>query len=138
MNILLVESDDVMRSLFQAVLERDGFHVMAVKNNQEGLAASGAMPFDLVVAQFFAQADAAGIADLLAALSVRAPRCKLLAVISVLRITSSEAVSMRRMLNPWRTVDLTWGGHELLDACRDAAKERRQSTPPAALREQSI
>lgn len=132
MNILLVESDDVMRSLFQAALERDGFRVMAVKDNQEGLAASGAMLFDLVVAQFFAEADAAGIADLLAALSARAPRCKLLAVISGFQIKSSEAVSVRQMLNPWRTVDLTWGGHVLLDACRDAAKERRPHALPVA------
>lgn len=137
-NILLVESDDLMRSLFQDALEREGFHVVAVKDNQEGFAASGAMSFDLVVAQFFSEADAVGIADLLTALNTRTPRCKLLAVISGFRIKSSESVSLRRMLNPWRTVDLTWGGHVLLDACRDAAKERRQGAPLLALKEQSI
>ena len=125
MNILLVESDGFIRSLFQAALERDGFHVMAVKDNQEGLAASGAMPFDLIVAQFFTEADAAGITKLLAALRARAPRCKLLAVISGFRMKFSEVMSMRRQLHPWRTVDLTRGGHVLLDACRDAAKEQR-------------
>jgi DNA-binding NtrC family response regulator len=135
MNILLVESDGFMRSLFQAALERDGFRVMAVKDNQEGLAASGARLFDLVVAQFFAEADVAGIADLLAALRARAPQCKLLAVISGFRMKSSETMSMQRLLNPWRTVDLTWGGHVLLDACRDAAAEQRSRTLAVAANE---
>jgi len=135
MNILLVESDDFIRSLFRVALEGDGFHVLAVKDNQEGLAASGAMPFDLVVAQFFVEAGVAGIADLLAALRARAPRCKLLAVISGFQIKMSEALSMRRLLNPWRTVDLTCGGHVLLDACRDAAQEQRPHTLPVAANE---
>lgn len=138
MNILLVESDDFMRSLFQTALEQDRFHVVAVKDKQEGLTASGAMPFDLVVAQFVAEADAAGIADLLTALRARALRCRLLAVISGFRIKSSEAMSIRRMLNPWRTVDLTWGGHVLLDACRDAAKDRRPHARPVASNEQFL
>jgi len=138
MNILLVEPDDVMRSLFQVALERDGFRVMAVRDNREGLAVSDAMPVDLVVAQFFDEADAAASADLLAALRARSPRFKLLAVISGFRTTATAVTSLRRVLNPWRTVDLTWGGQVLIDACRAAAKERRQSAPSAALREQSI
>ena len=138
MNILFVESDDLMRSLFQAVLARDGFHVMAVRDNQEGLAASGTTPFDLVVAQFFTEADASGITKLLAALRARAPRCKLLAVISGFRIKSSEALSIKRLLNPWRTVDLTWGGHVLLDACQDAAKERYPHALPVAANGQTL
>jgi len=138
MNILLVESDDFIRSLFQVALEGDGFHVVAVKDNQEGLAASDAMPFDLVVAQFHAEGDAAGVTDLLAVLRARAPRCKLLAVISGFQIKSSEAKSMRRLLNPWRTVDLTWGGHVLLDACQDAAMEQQPHAFPIAANEQSL
>lgn len=138
MNILLIEPDDIMRSLFQAALERDGFRVMAVKDNREGLTVADAMPVDLVAAQFLDEADAAESADLLAALSARSPWFKLLAVISGFRTRAMTVTSLRRMLNPWRTVDLTWGGHVLIDACRDAVKERRQSTPPLALNEQSI
>jgi CheY-like chemotaxis protein len=138
MNILLVESDDFIRSLFKAALEGDGFHVMAVKDNLEGLAASGARTFDLVVAQFFAEADAAGITGLLAALRERAPQCKLLAVISGFRMKSSEAMSVRRLLHPWRTVDLTRGGHVLLDACRDAAREQRPLALPIAANGQPL
>ena len=103
---------------------------MAGKDNQEGLAASVARTFDLVVAQFFAEADAAGVTGLLAALRARAPQCKLLTVISGFRMKSSEAKSMRRLLHPWRTVDLTRGGHVLFDACRDAAKEQRPLALP--------
>lgn len=138
MNILLVESDDVMRSFFQAALEGEGFRVMAVKDNRGGRAVADAMPVDLVVAQFFDEADAAGIADLLAALSGRSPWFKLLAVVSGFRTRATAVTSLRRMLNPWRTVDLTWGGQVLIDACRAAAHERRSSASSAALHEQSL
>ena len=138
MNILFVEPDDIMRSLFQATLERDGFRVMAVKDNRGGLAVADAMPVDLVVAQFLDEEDAVRSADLLAALRARSPWFKLLAVISGFRTRTTTVISLRRMINPWRTVDLTWGGHVLIDACRAAAKERRQSAPPLALHEQSI
>ncbi len=125
MNVLLVESDDVMRSFFQAALEGEGFRVMAVKDNQGGRTVAEATRVDLVVAQFLDESDATGIADLLAALSARSPWFKLLAVVSGFRTRASTAVSLRQMLNPWRTVDLTRGGQVLIDACRAAAREQR-------------
>lgn len=138
MNILIIEPDDIMRSFFQVALEGDGFHVMAVRDNREGLTVSDTMPVDLVVAQFLDEADAAGSADLLAALRARSPWFKLLAVISGFQTRSTTVTSLQQMLNPWRTVDLTWGGHVLFDACRDAAKERQQGAVPAAFSEQSL
>ncbi len=138
MNILLVESDDLMRSFFQAALEGEGFRVMAVKDNRGGRAVADATPVDLVVAQFLDESDAAGMADLLAALSARAPWFKLLAVVSGFRTRATTVTSLRRMLNPWRVVDLTRGGQVLIDACRAAAREQRSSASSAALHEQSL
>lgn len=138
MNILLIEPDDIMRSLIQAALERDGFRVMPVKNNREGLTVSDAMPVDLVVAQFLNETDVAESADLLVGLGARSPWFKLVAVISGFRTRATTLTSLRRILNPWRRVDLTQGGHVVIDACRAAAKERPQSAPSLALNEQAL
>lgn len=138
MNILLIESDDLLRSFFQAALEGEGFRVMAVKDNGGGRAVADAMSVDLVVAQFLDEADAAGTADLLAALRARAPWCKLLAVVSGFRTRAATVISLRQMLNPWRTVDLTRGGQVLIDACRAAAREQRSSASSMTLHERSL
>lgn len=135
---MLIEPADAIRAFFQAALEQDGCRVLAVRDNREALDAAEAVPIDLVVAQFLNEADAAGSVDLLASLSVRSPGFKLLAVLSGFRTRATTAIALRRILNPWRTVDLTQGGHVLIDACRDAKRERRQSPPPAAFRERFL
>jgi DNA-binding NtrC family response regulator len=138
MNVLLIEPADAIRDFFQTALEQDGFRVLAVRDNREALDAAEALPIDLVVAQFLDEADTAGRVDLLASLSARSPGFKVLAVLSGFRTGATTAIAPRRMLNPWRTVDLTQGGHVLLDACRDAERERQQSPPPAAFHEQLL
>jgi PleD family two-component response regulator len=44
--ILLAEDDDVVRDMLQAVLERDGFEVVAVANVREALSRIAAENFD--------------------------------------------------------------------------------------------
>ena len=138
MNVLLIEPDDAIRAFFRTALERDGCRVLAVRDNREALAAAEAVPVNLVVAQFLDEADASGSADLLASLGARSPGFKLLAVLSGFRTRATTAASLRRILNPWRTVDLTQGGHVLIDACRDAERERQQNQPPVAIHERFL
>ena len=47
--ILLAEDDDAVRAMLQAVLERDGFEVVAVANVREALSRIVAESFDVLL-----------------------------------------------------------------------------------------
>src|SRR6202048_2914799 len=48
--VLLAEDDDAVRDMLQAVLERDGFEVVAVANVREALSRIAAESFDVLLA----------------------------------------------------------------------------------------
>lgn len=124
--ILVVDDEDLVRSLLKTILERQGYAVVAAADGEEGRALLEAGGFDLLVTDLI-MPGREGL-ELIQEVARDYPGLPIIAISGGGRMGAVNTLQMARMFGASRTLAKPLRAEELIEAVEEALKKRPAST----------